>query len=73
MSLHADNVIETKGALILGAGAAGLFTALKLSPYPALVLADGKQIWFYDKDLAQANVRDMDSTLAATPACASCA
>jgi L-aspartate oxidase len=40
MSLQADNVIETKGALILGAGAAGLFTALKLSPYPALVLAD---------------------------------
>ena len=40
MSLHADNIIETKGALILGAGAAGLFTALKLSPYPALVLAD---------------------------------
>ncbi|MGC9954351.1 MAG: L-aspartate oxidase [Rhizomicrobium sp.] len=40
MSLQTDNVIETKGALILGAGAAGLFTALKLSPYPALVLAD---------------------------------
>ncbi len=40
MSLHVDNVIEVKGALILGAGAAGLFTALKLAPYPALVLAD---------------------------------
>ena len=40
MTLQADNVIEAKGALILGAGAAGLFTALKLSPYPALVLAD---------------------------------
>jgi len=40
MSLQADNIIETKGALILGAGAAGLFTALKLAPYPALVLAD---------------------------------
>ncbi|MGA7675528.1 MAG: L-aspartate oxidase [Rhizomicrobium sp.] len=40
MSLRVDNVIEAKGALILGAGAAGLFTALKLSPYPALVLAD---------------------------------
>ncbi len=32
------------------------------------MLADGKQIWFYDKDLAQVNVRDMDSTLASTPA-----
>ncbi len=37
-------------------------------PSEQLVLADGKQIWFYDKDLAQANVRDMDGTLANTPA-----
>ena len=37
-------------------------------PSEQLMLADGKQIWFYDKDLAQANVRDMDSTLASTPA-----
>src|ERR1700759_1458620 len=34
-----DNVIETDGALILGAGIAGLFTALKLAPFPSLVLA----------------------------------
>lgn len=34
-----DNVIEAKGALILGAGLAGLFTALKLAPFPSLVLA----------------------------------
>ena len=37
-------------------------------PSEQLVLADGKQIWFYDKDLAQANVRDMDLSLASTPA-----
>ena len=37
-------------------------------PSEQLILADGKQIWFYDKDLAQANVRDMDSSLASTPA-----
>jgi outer membrane lipoprotein carrier protein len=37
-------------------------------PSEQLVLADGTQIWFYDKDLAQANVRNMDSTLASTPA-----
>ena len=37
-------------------------------PSEQLVLADGKQIWFYDKDLSQANVRSMDSTLASTPA-----
>src|ERR1700722_251622 len=34
--------IETDGALILGAGIAGLFTALKLAPFPALVLAGSR-------------------------------
>ena len=37
-------------------------------PSEQLILGDGKQIWFYDKDLGQANVRDMDGTLASTPA-----
>jgi outer membrane lipoprotein carrier protein len=37
-------------------------------PSEQLILADGKQIWFYDKDLQQANVRDMDVSLASTPA-----
>jgi outer membrane lipoprotein carrier protein len=37
-------------------------------PSEQLILADGKQIWFYDKDLSQANVRDMDTSLASTPA-----
>lgn len=38
------------------------------APGEQLVLADGKKLWFYDKDLAQANVRDLDATLASTPA-----
>jgi len=37
-------------------------------PSEQLILADGKQIWFYDKDLQQANVREMDASLANTPA-----
>lgn len=37
-------------------------------PSEQLILADGKQIWFYDKDLQQANVRPMDASLANTPA-----
>jgi L-aspartate oxidase len=40
--MRIDNVIETDGALILGAGIAGLFTALKLSPFSALVLAGSR-------------------------------
>jgi L-aspartate oxidase len=40
MKPHIDNVIETQGALILGAGVAGLFTALKMAPFPCVVLAD---------------------------------
>jgi L-aspartate oxidase len=51
MTRQADNIIEARGALILGAGIAGLFTALKLSPFPALVLAgarpgtSGSSVW----------------------------
>ncbi|MEP6886468.1 MAG: outer membrane lipoprotein chaperone LolA [Gammaproteobacteria bacterium] len=37
-------------------------------PSEQLILADGKEIWFYDKDLSQANVREMDGSLASTPA-----
>ena len=37
-------------------------------PSQQLVLGTGKEIWFYDKDLQQANVRNMDATLASTPA-----
>ena len=38
------------------------------NPREQLVLGDGREIWFYDKDLQQANVRNMDATLASTPA-----
>jgi L-aspartate oxidase len=37
-----DNTIEAPGAIILGAGIAGLFTALKLAPLPALIVASGQ-------------------------------
>src|SRR5438046_8694126 len=40
--MRPDNVIECKGALVLGAGLAGLFTALKLTPFPATVLAGAR-------------------------------
>jgi len=37
----ADNTIDASGAIVLGAGIAGLFTALKLAPFPALVITSG--------------------------------
>ena len=40
--MRPDNVVECRGALILGAGLAGLFTALKLSPFPVTVLAGAR-------------------------------
>ena len=39
MTRQIDNVIALPGALVVGAGIAGLFTALKLAPCPVTVLA----------------------------------
>jgi len=39
-----DNIIETGGALILGGGVAGLFTALKLAPMPSKVTTPQQSI-----------------------------
>jgi len=37
-----DNIVECDGALILGGGIAGLFTALKLAPMPVTVLSGAR-------------------------------
>ncbi len=42
MARSVDSIVECKGALILGAGIAGLFTALKLAPFPVTVLAGSR-------------------------------
>ena len=39
MSAPHDTVFDTDGALIVGAGLAGLFTALKMAPHPVTVLS----------------------------------
>lgn len=37
-------------------------------PYEQLVLADGERLWLYDADLEQVTVRELDDSLASTPA-----
>ncbi|MEX0900139.1 MAG: outer membrane lipoprotein chaperone LolA [Gammaproteobacteria bacterium] len=37
-------------------------------PSRQVIVADGKQVWMYDEELAQVTVRPLDSTLASTPA-----
>lgn len=38
------------------------------TPYPQKIVADGKNIWFYDIDLEQVTVKSQQEALAATPA-----
>lgn len=51
MPTRIDNIVECDGALILGGGIAGLFTALRLAPMPVTVLtgaragASGSSAW----------------------------
>jgi outer membrane lipoprotein carrier protein len=63
---HGKAVSSAAGHLVLQRP--GKFRWDYAQPSEQLVLADGKQLWFYDKDLAQANVRNLDAGLAATPA-----
>jgi outer membrane lipoprotein carrier protein len=63
---HGNVVRSAAGKLYLQKP--GKFRWDYVQPSEQLILADGKQIWFYDKDLQQANVRDMDVSLASTPA-----
>src|ERR1700722_14334626 len=51
MRYSREDVVEAPGAIIIGAGIAGLFTALKLAPFPALILSasppgdSGSSVW----------------------------
>lgn len=38
------------------------------SPYEQLIVADGEQVWVYDKDLEQVTVKNLDDALRNTPA-----
>jgi outer membrane lipoprotein carrier protein len=37
-------------------------------PYVQVIVADGREVWMYDEELMQVTVRELDQTLASTPA-----
>lgn len=46
----------------------GRFRWEVLEPYEQLMVADGSQLWFYDRDLEQVTVRPLAEAMGATPA-----
>lgn len=46
----------------------GKFRWIYEQPYQQLIVSDGKQVWFYDQDLAQVTVHRLDQALGSTPA-----
>lgn len=59
-------VQESHGTLLIKRP--GRFRWDYVNPYEQLILADGERVWMYDSDLEQATVRELDATLASTPA-----
>lgn len=57
---------ESRGKLWLSRP--GKFRLQYVSPYEQLYVADGKNIWMYDRDLEQVTVKPQDDTLGSTPA-----
>lgn len=57
---------DAKGWLLLDRP--GKFRWDYQQPYPQLIVSDGQQVWFYDSDLEQVIVRDLDDTIGNSPA-----
>lgn len=64
----ADNVLQELSQGILSIGMPSKFKLSYTKPYEQLYLADGKKLWFYDKDLEQVTVSKQKNKLAQTPA-----
>jgi outer membrane lipoprotein carrier protein len=46
----------------------GKFRWVYEKPYEQLIIGDGSRIWFYDRDLNQVTVRDLDLAIGSSPA-----
>ena len=60
------NVQETKG--LMQVKKPGLFRWETFPPYDQLLVANGKQLWVFDRDLEQVTVQELDQRLSSTPA-----
>ena len=68
-SLFDENLVpleESRGAFLLSRP--DRFRWDYRQPEAQLIVADGKKVWIYDRDLAQVTVRDLGAALSATPA-----
>ncbi len=56
---------DARGTLVLARP--GRFRWDYREPYPQLIVADGKQVWIYDPELAQVTVKKLDEAVGDTP------
>ena len=66
MDSRFNNSQETTGTLMMQRP--GKFRWDYISPYDQSIIADGKKIWVYDKDLEQVTVNQLDAVIGNTPA-----
>ena len=65
---NADGELIEKSEGIMAVERPGMFRLEYQNPYEQLYVADGKNIWFYDRDLEQVTVRPQSDSLGSTPA-----
>lgn len=64
----ANGVVSQRASGVMAVARPHLFRWDVRQPFAQLIVADGRQVWVYDPDLAQAVVRPFDRQLADTPA-----
>ncbi len=65
---NADGELIEKSEGIMAVERPGMFRLEYQNPYEQLYVADGRNIWFYDRDLEQVTVKPQSEALGSTPA-----
>lgn len=66
--IGANGAVSQRSTGVMNVARPQLFRWDVKTPFEQLIVADGRQVWVYDPDLAQAIVRPFDTQLADTPA-----